>query len=116
MYCAVHSNDDEYEKWQEVVREAEAAAEADGLKSEFLSGNVGGDSGEFDLDRPSTPPEGEEEFTDDDGTVYKWDRGLRAWVPQVGAFGISIIFYVKTCNYQPVNSLNNTLLIFGWIT
>lgn len=79
----LHSNDDEYEKWQEVVREAEAAAaaEVDGLKSEFLSGNVG-DSGEFDLDRPSTPPEGEEEFTDDDGTVYKWDRGLRAWVPQ----------------------------------
>lgn len=34
-------------------------------------------------DRPVTPPEGEEEFTDDDGTVYKWDRGLRAWVPQV---------------------------------
>ncbi|RZC55890.1 hypothetical protein C5167_014794 [Papaver somniferum] len=33
-------------------------------------------------ERPSTPPDGEEEFTDDDGTVYKWDRGLRAWVPQ----------------------------------
>uniref|UniRef100_A0A2N9GCG5 RRM domain-containing protein n=1 Tax=Fagus sylvatica TaxID=28930 RepID=A0A2N9GCG5_FAGSY len=79
---AVHSNDDEFEKWQKEVREAEAAAEADGLNSGILSGNVGGDFGEFDHDRPSTPPEGEEEFTDDDGTVYKWDRGLRAWVPQ----------------------------------
>lgn len=86
MYCAVHSNDDEFEKWQKEVREAEAAAEADGLNSGILSGNVGGDFGEFDHDRPSTPPEGEEEFTDDDGTVYKWDRGLRAWVPQVGAW------------------------------
>ena len=35
-------------------------------------------------EKPSTPPEGEEEFTDDDGTLYKWDRTLRAWVPQVG--------------------------------
>ncbi|KAK9093878.1 hypothetical protein Scep_025347 [Stephania cephalantha] len=33
-------------------------------------------------DRPTTPPDGEEQFTDDDGTTYKWDRGLRAWVPQ----------------------------------
>ncbi|KAM3703612.1 hypothetical protein ACJW31_04G110500 [Castanea mollissima] len=88
----VHSNDDEYEKWQEVVGEAEAAAEADGLKSEFLSGNFGGDSGEFDLDRPSTPPEGEEEFTDDDGTVYNWDRGLRAWVPQDDTLGRSELY------------------------
>lgn len=36
-------------------------------------------------DRPATPPHGEDEFTDDDGTVYKWDRVLRAWVPQVSA-------------------------------
>ncbi|KAK9122218.1 hypothetical protein Syun_019835 [Stephania yunnanensis] len=33
-------------------------------------------------DRPTTPPDGEEQFTDDDGTNYKWDRVLRAWVPQ----------------------------------
>ena len=38
-------------------------------------------------ERPTTPPDGEEEFTDDDGTTYKWDRGLRAWVPQVDIFG-----------------------------
>ncbi|XP_078447084.1 RNA binding (RRM/RBD/RNP motifs) family protein [Wolffia australiana] len=33
-------------------------------------------------DRPTTPPDGEQEFTDDDGTTYKWDRSLRVWVPQ----------------------------------
>ncbi|XP_058215543.1 splicing factor U2AF-associated protein 2 isoform X1 [Rhododendron vialii] len=64
-------DDDEFEKWQKEVREAEAEAE-------FMKPLVGND----DQDRPSTPPEGEEEFTDDDGTTYKWDRGLRAWVPQ----------------------------------
>ncbi|KAL0325180.1 UNVERIFIED_CONTAM: hypothetical protein Sradi_5087300 [Sesamum radiatum] len=35
-----------------------------------------------DQDRPATPPEGEKEFTDDDGTTYKWDWTLGAWVPQ----------------------------------
>lgn len=71
-------DDDEFEKWQKEVREAEAEAEAE---AEFMKHDplVGND----DQDRPSTPPEGEEEFTDDDGTTYKWDRGLRAWVPQV---------------------------------
>ncbi|KAG5549494.1 hypothetical protein RHGRI_014731 [Rhododendron griersonianum] len=70
-------DDDEFEKWQKEVREAEAEAEAE---AEFMKHDplVGND----DQDRPSTPPEGEEEFTDDDGTTYKWDRGLRAWVPQ----------------------------------
>ncbi|EXC24922.1 HIV Tat-specific factor 1-like protein [Morus notabilis] len=71
------SNDDEFEKWQKEIREAEAGAE-DGSHGAFL---------EDDNDRPSTPPEGEEEFTDDDGTTYKWDRGLRAWVPQDSAYG-----------------------------
>lgn len=33
--------------------------------------------------RPAIPPDGEQEFTDDDGTHYKWDRVIRAWVPQV---------------------------------
>ncbi|GAB4855904.1 hypothetical protein Ancab_024544 [Ancistrocladus abbreviatus] len=70
------SNDAEFEKWQKELKEAEAEAEK--LKNGSVSDSIGG----FDLDRPSTPPEGEEEFTDDDGTVYKWDRGLRAWVPQ----------------------------------
>ncbi|XP_060183763.1 splicing factor U2AF-associated protein 2 isoform X1 [Lycium barbarum] len=60
------SNDplDEYEKFQKEVKEAEdeQAAEED--------------------QRPSTPPDGEDEFTDDDGTRYKWDKALKAWVPQ----------------------------------
>ncbi|KAL2558855.1 RNA binding (RRM/RBD/RNP motif) family protein [Forsythia ovata] len=64
----VSSNDeDEFEKWQKEVREAEAEAMA----------NLNDDN-----ERPTTPPEGEEEFTDDDGTKYKWDRNLKAWVPQ----------------------------------
>ncbi|XP_011077112.1 splicing factor U2AF-associated protein 2 isoform X3 [Sesamum indicum] len=61
------NEEDEFEKWQREVREAEAEAEVN--KND-------------DQDRPTTPPEGEEEFTDDDGTTYKWDRTLRAWVPQ----------------------------------
>ncbi|XVF41410.1 hypothetical protein PTKIN_Ptkin01aG0277700 [Pterospermum kingtungense] len=81
---AVPSNDDdgsdEFEKWQREIREAEA--EAKRLKNGSVSSSVGNGSGFDDQDRPLTPPEGEEEFTDDDGTRYKWDRSLRAWVPQ----------------------------------
>jgi hypothetical protein len=65
---ATANDADEFEKWQREVRQAEAEAEQEVND---------------DQDRPSTPPEGEEEFTDDDGTVYKWDRILRAWAPQV---------------------------------
>ncbi|KAL3838510.1 hypothetical protein ACJIZ3_023101 [Penstemon smallii] len=61
------NEEDEFEKWQRKVREAEAEAEA-----------IAND----DIERPATPPEGEDEFTDDDGTHYKWDRSLKAWVPQ----------------------------------
>ncbi|XP_031119722.1 splicing factor U2AF-associated protein 2-like [Ipomoea triloba] len=61
--AAFVNDEDEFEKFQKEVKEAEAEINDD-------------------LDRPSTPPEGEEEFTDDDGTKYKWDRSLRAWVPQ----------------------------------
>ncbi|XP_030472297.2 splicing factor U2AF-associated protein 2 isoform X1 [Syzygium oleosum] len=75
---AVLNSEDEFEKWQREVREPDAK----GSKSGSLSVGVGADFAEDDDDRPSTPPEGEEEFVDDDGTRYKWDRGLRAWVPQ----------------------------------
>lgn len=61
--------DEEFEKWQNEVKSAEA---------EVINQEVNDD----DV-RPSSPPDGEEEFTDDDGTVYKWDKKLRAWVPQV---------------------------------
>lgn len=75
---SVTSNDeDEFEKWKREVREAEAEAE-----QEFND----------DQEKPSTPPEGEEEFTDDDGTVYKWDRILRAWVPQVVFYYILLLY------------------------
>lgn len=60
------SNDplDEYEKFQKEVKEAESEQAVD------------------EVQRPSTPPDGEDEFTDDDGTRYKWDKALKVWVPQ----------------------------------
>ncbi|PAN41157.1 hypothetical protein PAHAL_8G021100 [Panicum hallii] len=67
--------EDDFEKFQKEVTEAEAEAEA--LKGSAEDGD----------ERPATPPDGEEEFTDDDGTIYKWDRTLRAWVPQNDASG-----------------------------
>ncbi|PPD95916.1 hypothetical protein GOBAR_DD07061 [Gossypium barbadense] len=91
---AVPSNDgdgsDEFEKWQREIREAEAETER--LKTGSVSRSTGDAFGFDDQDRPLTPPEGEEEFTDDDGTRYKWDRNLRAWVPQVH-FGTVTIFW-----------------------
>lgn len=82
-------DEDEFEKWKREVKEAEAEAER--LKNGYLSGNTGDDLGIDDPDRALSPPDGEDEFTDDDGTTYKWDGSLRAWVPQVGchfvAFG-----------------------------
>ncbi|XP_050381075.1 splicing factor U2AF-associated protein 2 [Argentina anserina] len=64
--------DDGFEKWQTQISEAEA-----------------------DNDRPSTPPEGVEEFIDDDGTQYKWDRGLRAWVPQDSIFRVEEMTFLQ---------------------
>ncbi|KAD4584096.1 hypothetical protein E3N88_21697 [Mikania micrantha] len=60
--------DDEFERWQNEVKNTEA---------EVINNEVAADD-----ERPSSPPDGEEEFTDDDGTVYKWDKKLRSWVPQ----------------------------------
>ncbi|KAK3139265.1 hypothetical protein QOZ80_5AG0380440 [Eleusine coracana subsp. coracana] len=68
--------EDDLEKFQKEIVEAEA--EVDALKGSADDGDV---NQELD-ERPATPPDGEEEFTDDDGTIYKWDRTLRAWVPQ----------------------------------
>lgn len=61
--------DEEFERWQNEVKSAEAEV----INNEVAAAD----------ERPSSPPDGEEEFTDDDGTVYKWDKTLRAWVPQV---------------------------------
>ncbi|XP_010549896.1 PREDICTED: splicing factor U2AF-associated protein 2 [Tarenaya hassleriana] len=74
------SGDDEFDKWQKEIKEAEAEAER--LKKGSVSASFGNNLVEDDLDRASSPPEGEDEFTDDDGTRYKWDKTLRAWVPQ----------------------------------
>ncbi|PIN23196.1 Transcription elongation factor TAT-SF1 [Handroanthus impetiginosus] len=71
------NEEDEFEKWQREVREAEAEAEVN--KND-------------DTERPTTPPEGEEEFTDDDGTTYKWDRTLKAWVPQENAIQKNVYY------------------------
>ncbi|KAK1288470.1 hypothetical protein QJS10_CPB19g00731 [Acorus calamus] len=87
-------DDDEFVKWQKEVTEAEAEAEAlkrgvSAMDSSMFNqpGNLSGEARQREKmddanDRPTTPPDGEEEFTDDDGTTYKWDRGLKAWVPQ----------------------------------
>ncbi|KAK1266740.1 hypothetical protein QJS04_geneDACA015564 [Acorus gramineus] len=88
------ADDDEFVKWQKEVTEAEAEAEAlkrgaSAMDSSMFNqpGNWSGEARQREKmddtnDRPTTPPDGEEEFTDDDGTTYKWDRGLKAWVPQ----------------------------------
>jgi HIV Tat-specific factor 1 len=98
LYCACNGNsvrfsshslnfcadapdvDDDFEKFQKEVIEAETEVKA-------LKGN---DVDQQDDERPATPPDGEEEFTDDDGTIYKWDRTLRAWVPQVSTANLSL--------------------------
>ncbi|OMO50168.1 hypothetical protein CCACVL1_30589, partial [Corchorus capsularis] len=60
-------------------------AEAERLKNGSVSSSIGDGFGVDDQVRLLTPPEGEEEFIDDDGTRYKWDKNLRAWAPQVSA-------------------------------
>ncbi|CAN1768444.1 hypothetical protein LINPERHAP1_LOCUS10646 [Linum perenne] len=65
-------DEDEFEKWQREVSEAEAEAEAEKLKNGYAASTV-----ETDNDAVV-----EQEFTDYDGTTYKWDRSLRVWVPQ----------------------------------
>ncbi|CAN8256116.1 unnamed protein product [Cochlearia groenlandica] len=72
--------EDEFEKWQKEIKEAEAEAER--LKNGSVSGSLNTELVENDKDMASLPPEGESEFTNDDGTRYKWDKALRAWAPQ----------------------------------
>ncbi|KAG8082528.1 hypothetical protein GUJ93_ZPchr0014g47187 [Zizania palustris] len=72
--------EDDFEKFQKEVIEAEAGVEA--LKDKAADSDLNQELGANDPDeRPATPPDGEKEFTDDDGTVYKWDHALRVWVP-----------------------------------
>ncbi|XP_065866069.1 splicing factor U2AF-associated protein 2 isoform X2 [Euphorbia lathyris] len=103
--AAVTTNDDEaeFEKWQREIREAEAAAEQ--LKNGPLSCNVGGNI-DIDRERVQSPPDGEEEFTDDDGTTYKWHRGVRAWVPQdnisSGQYGLEEMTFLQEEEVFPI--------------
>ncbi|CAI8603221.1 unnamed protein product [Vicia faba] len=83
---------DEFEKWQKEIKEAEAQVEGSELAS-FSSDVVVGGVVEEDFERPSTPPDGEEEFTDDDGTIYKWDKNIRNWVPQEVCTPVSPLRY-----------------------
>ncbi|KAK8562221.1 hypothetical protein V6N13_148676 [Hibiscus sabdariffa] len=98
---------DEFEKWQREIREAEAEAER--LKNGSVSRSIGEGFSFDDQDRPLTPPEGEE-FTDDDGTRYKWDRSLRAWVPQDdtptkrGNYGVEEMTFLKEDEVFPTIS------------
>ncbi|CAK7325988.1 unnamed protein product [Dovyalis caffra] len=109
-----NDDDDEFEKWQREVKEAEAEAER--LKNGSLSGNSGADFGIDDSDRILSPPDGEDEFTDDDGTKYKWDRSLRAWVPQddpssvIGQYGLEeMTFHEQEEVFLNVNAADASL-------
>lgn len=78
------AEDDDFTKWQKEVQEAEALK--NGTSSSSLVDKDEGvyEGTKIDTDnQPSTPPDGEDEFTDDDGSTYKWDRTVRKWVPQV---------------------------------
>lgn len=85
-------DDEDFIRWQEEIKKAEEenALLKGGKKKSGGRNTSDRDSNraksETDLrnaeDRPASPPEGEEEFTDDDGTVYRWDHGRKAWVPQ----------------------------------
>ena len=83
--------EDDFIRWQEEIRKAEE--EAARLKAR--TGKHGAVAASFvdsrsknneiidGTDIPVSPPKGEEEFTDDDGTTYRWNRARRVWVPEV---------------------------------
>ncbi|EFJ36894.1 hypothetical protein SELMODRAFT_77296, partial [Selaginella moellendorffii] len=75
-------DDDDFRKWQEEIRKAEE--EAAMLKSGKAprASNPFKKRKEADKDRPEGFPEGEERFTDDDGTIYNWDKRNKVWIPE----------------------------------
>ncbi|GJU33673.1 splicing factor U2af-associated protein 2, partial [Tanacetum coccineum] len=95
--------DEEFERWQNEVKEAEAGVTNDEVAA--------------DDERPSSPPDGEEEFTDDDGTVYKWDKKIRAWVPQDLVAGTEPAgtepFDVESMTFQQEDELFPTIGVNG---
>lgn len=115
-YLKAADADDDFLRWKEEVRQAEAEAEAlksgktkktevylQSAKEEEL--NIQTDDAD---ERPHTPPDGEQEFTDDDGTLYRWDHNLRAWVPQDDSFhkdslyGLEEMTFVNEEEVMPV--------------
>lgn len=90
--------DDDYLRWQEEIRLAEEEAEAMKAGKLHRYHKDFRKQVEFAAEAPvvtaapveeeaavveaSAAPEAETEFTDDDGTVYKWDPDRYAWVPQ----------------------------------
>eukprot|EP00250_Pteridium_aquilinum_P035410 c935_g1_i1 orf=302-1846(-) len=86
------NDDDDFLRWQEEIKKAEEEHAKSGKGKS--GGRVISNSDKRKVeshsikveDRPATPPEGEEEFTDDDGTIYRWDHGRKAWVPQGESF------------------------------
>ncbi|CAA7018183.1 unnamed protein product [Microthlaspi erraticum] len=112
--AATTSTEDEYEKWQREIKEAEAEAER--LKNGSASDSFDNELVEDDQDRPSSPPEGEDEFTDDDGTIYKWDKTLRAWAPQnepvvsVDPYGLEEMTFAKEDEiFRAINILDTSV-------
>ncbi|KFK25854.1 hypothetical protein AALP_AA8G171000 [Arabis alpina] len=106
------SAEDEFEKWQKEIKEAEAEAER--LKNGSVSGSLGTEFIEDGHERASSPPEGEDEFTDDDGTRYKWDKALRAWAPQdeplgsVDPYGLEEMTFAKDDEVFPTVNILDT--------
>lgn len=85
--------DDDYLRWQEEIRLAEEEAEAmkagkshryhkDFRKQVDFAEDPVAAAVEEEPVVEASAPEVETEFTDDDGTVYKWDPYRNAWIPQ----------------------------------
>lgn len=95
----VGNQDDDFVKWQEEIKKAEeehALLKGKGRGGGRVMSATDRRKGENQLmqsqERLATPPKGEEEFTDDDGTVYRWDHGRKAWVPQGESLGEAPIY------------------------
>jgi len=112
-------SDDDFLRWKEEVRQAEAEAEA--LKSgktkraEVYVQSAKEEELETQTDdadeRPRTPPEGEQEFTDDDGTVYRWDHNLRAWVPQDDSFHKDSLYGLEEMTFVEEEEIMPAIMI-----
>jgi len=107
--------DDDYLRWQEEIRLAEEEAEAmkagkshryhkDFRKQVEFAAEPVVAAVEEEAVVEASAPEVETEFTDDDGTVYKWDPFRNAWIPQASP---QSPYYVP-CAYR--NIFNESLL------